>query len=100
MGDFKTDLLNTKSFQVNNFVNLMYSRNCCANIIFPTRITSYSTTLIDNIFGRDCHLLFGLKYSDISDHFPIFSFFESKVKQVIIKDCNYNHNRLEQAGIA
>ena len=88
MGDFNIDLMNTKSFQVNNFVNLMYSRNCCANIIFPTRITSYSATLIDNIFGSDCHLLSGLIYSDISNHLPIFSFFESTVKQVIINDCN------------
>ena len=45
MGDFNIDLLNAKSFQVNNFVNLMFSGNCCANIIFPNAhhfILSYS----------------------------------------------------------
>ena len=77
----------------------MYLSNCCANIIFPTRITSDSATLIDNIFSSDCHLLSGLIYIDISDHFPIFSFFDLKAKQVIINDCNYNHIRLERAGI-
>ena len=65
-------------------------------------LNSYCATLIDNIFGSNCHLLSGLIYSDISDYLPIFSFFESKVKQIIglINDCNYNHIRLEQAGIA
>ena len=61
---------------------------------------SYCATLIDNSFGSNCHLLSGLIYSDISDYLPIFSLFESKVEQVIINDCNYNHIRLEQAGIA
>ena len=68
-------------------------------LFFQTRITSYSATLIENIFGSDCHLLSGLIYSDISDHLPILSFFESNVKQVIIHDCNCDHTRLEQAGI-
>ena len=41
----------------------------------PTRITSYSATLIDNILTNNInsHVVNGLLFTDISDHLPIFS---------------------------
>ena len=43
-------------------------------ITLPTRITSHSATLIDNIFSNDIdqYIFSGLILSDISDHLPIF----------------------------
>jgi hypothetical protein len=43
-------------------------------ITLPTRITSHTATLIDNIFTNhpDNYSFSGLLLSDISDHLPIF----------------------------
>ena len=40
----------------------------------PTRITSYSNTLIDNIYANDiCHSINpGFLINDITDHLPVF----------------------------
>ena len=49
-------------------------------INMPTRITESNSTLIDNIFTNnfnDAHSS-GVFYTDISDHFPVFSIFSSK----------------------
>ena len=44
-------------------------------IMRPTRITSNTATLIDNIFTNNLnHVMFnGLLFTDISDHLPVFS---------------------------
>ena len=98
-GDFNTDLLNANSSHVNNFINLLYSYDCYANIIFPTRITSHSATLIDNIFSSSIHQLSGIIYSDISDHLPVFSFFNNSIKQVSVEENNYDYFMLKKSGI-
>ena len=46
----------------------------------PARITESTSTLIDNIFTNnfnDAHIS-GIFYTDISDHFPVFSILSSK----------------------
>ena len=46
----------------------------------PTGITESTSTLIDNIFTNnfnDAHIS-GIFYTDISDHFPVFSILSSK----------------------
>ena len=50
---------------------------CFPLITRPTRITSNTATLIDNIFTNnlDTYSFSGLLFTDISDHLPIFSFF-------------------------
>jgi hypothetical protein len=56
-------------------------------ITHPTRITSHSATVIDNIFTNnlDNHTLSGLLFTDISDHLPIFSIFSDQQDR-----CNVN----------
>ena len=46
-------------------------------ISLPTRITSHSATLIDNIFTNDIctNISSGVLFSSISDHLPAFAFF-------------------------
>ena len=54
----------------------LYSCTFFPLIALPSRITSHSATLIDNIFTNHLthnYLRAGLLFSDISDHLPIFS---------------------------
>ena len=57
------------------FIDLMYSDSLIPTITKPTRVTSHSATLIDNIFCNNIlneQALSGILYTDISDHHPIF----------------------------
>ena len=60
----------------------MYSNGFYPLISKPTRITSHSATLIDNIFSNDLdnHKFSGILWSDISDHLPIFQITNCSVK--------------------
>ena len=53
----------------------MYSNTFFPLITRPTRITSHTATLIDNIFTNHFHhhSISGLLFTDISDHLPVFS---------------------------
>ena len=54
MGDYNIDLLNSESHDLTNeFVDLMYCNEFLPLISRPTRITSTSATLIDNIFTNN-----------------------------------------------
>ena len=76
-GDFNINLLNVEvSNQCQEFVDSIYNHSCIPLITKPTRVTSTTATLLDNIF---CNILphpsSGILVTDISDHFPIFTFF-------------------------
>ena len=73
MGDFNINLLNCDMHQAtNDFVNLLTSNSFLTLISEPTRITSSTATLIDNMASR-------ILYSDLSDHFPIFQITQMKL---------------------
>ena len=77
MGDFNINLLNTdKHNATQEFVDNLFSYTLLPAITKPTRVTSHSATLIDNIFCNDIitnnNVLTGILYTDITDHFPIF----------------------------
>ena len=74
-GDFNINLFNYNSNnQVNNFLSSIYSLVLFPLITKPTRITSHSATLIDNIFTNihDYAHMSGIIVCDISDHFPMY----------------------------
>ena len=54
----------------------MYSHSLFPYISKPSRVTTRSATLIDNIFCNDIlentEVFTGILYSDVSDHFPVF----------------------------
>ncbi len=85
MGDFNLDLLKFESRpRVNEFINTFYSNNFFPCIDRPTRIkvnslTDFTATLIDNIFTNDVEMEIksGVFFTDLSDHFPIFTFTKS-----------------------
>ena len=75
MGDFNINLLNADTdTAVNSFVDILSSYLLLPNINIPTRITSTSKTLIDNIFCNfsDPNFISGNLISGISDHLPQF----------------------------
>ena len=84
MGDFNVDLMNyEQNEETNNFIEILSNNSFLPNITKPTRITSHSKTLIDNIFSNSPEqLLFsGNLTAPISDHLIQCSFFRSKAKQ-------------------
>jgi hypothetical protein len=75
MGDFNLDLMKYHCHHfTSEFLDIMYSNMFFPSITRPTRITSNTATLINNIFSN--HLenfsFSGLLFTDISDHLPIF----------------------------
>ena len=75
LGDFNIDLLKCDSNKnVSDFLDIIYSTNLVPNITSPTRLTSRSQTLTDNIFSSiindDC--IAGNLISPISDHHTQF----------------------------
>ena len=74
MGDFNINLLNNDVHEsTGEFVDNLSSHSLYASIVKPTRITSKSATLIDNIFTNNlANQTSGILMSDISDHLPIF----------------------------
>ena len=76
MGNFNINILDySTSPLVENFLNLMISRNYYPLITHPTRVTPISCTLIDNIFCKRIDEIesTGVITTNISDHYPIVS---------------------------
>ena len=77
LGDFNINLLNNETHQLTaEFLEVMYSYTLYPLINKPTRVTTNTATLIDNIFHNNLfsnETLNGICFTDISDHFPIFT---------------------------
>ena len=86
MGDFNIDLMkNNVHKQTKDFIDMMFTNALIPLINKPTRITSHSATLIDNIFSNkfnnDKKVIQGNLTTDISDHFAQFHIMGSTLKQ-------------------
>ena len=76
LGDFNANLLNYNEHnQTNEFLDSLASNSFIPLILQPTRITSHSNTLIDNIFSNiiDPDIISGNLTATISDHLPQFA---------------------------
>ena len=75
-GDFNIDLLKIETDDnINSFYNTLTSNLFVPHITLPTRITSHSKTLIDNIFSNDPEFTSGISGNftfSISDHIAQF----------------------------
>ena len=74
--DLNINLLNYNEHnQTNEFLDSLASNSFIPLILQPTRITSHSNTLIDNIFSNviDPDIISGNLTATISDHLPQFS---------------------------
>lgn len=76
----------------------MYSMNLFPIITQPSKITSHSATLIDNIFTNiiDDKITSGLIINDITDHLPVFMIYDcdERLKREVT---NIRHKRLRSA---
>ena len=74
LGDFNIDLLKVQQdSHIDDYYNLLCSNFLVPHITLPTRITSKSETLIDNIFSNNMdihHIISGNLTISISDHLP------------------------------
>ena len=73
LGDFNVNLLNYNEHnETNEFLDSLASNSFIPLILQPTRITSHSNTLIDNIFSNviDPDKISGNLTAPISDHLP------------------------------
>ena len=103
LGDFNVDLLKYEShLETSNFYDTLSSFSYRPLILHPTRVTSKSNTLIDNIFINNvsCSSVDGNITSSISDHFLQFSqtdiFDKAKTKKQIKYGRSYkNFNQRE-----
>ena len=89
MGDFNADLLKTDSdLDIENFFNFLSSLGFRPLILQPTRVTSSSATLIDNIFinSLETESFGGNITTSISDHFSQFCMIDilKKAKHVSV----------------
>ena len=76
LGDFNVNLLNCNEHnQTNEFLDSLASNSFIPLILQPTRITSNSNTLIDNIFSNNINpdIISGNLAVTISDHLPQFA---------------------------
>ena len=75
-GDFNINLLQLeKKVEIENFFDIMTNQNFTPLITYPTRITSKTKTLIDNIFFNEftSNIVSGNLTVGISDHTPQFA---------------------------
>ena len=102
MGDFNVDLIKyTSEANTGHFYDLLCSHSFRPLILQPTRVTSRTSTLIDNIFINDvsCYSSGGNLTSSISDHFlqfaqtDIFETCSFKKKIKLARDFRYFSKR-------
>ena len=85
MGDYNIDLLKHATHNpTSEFLDLMFSNSFIPLVNKPTRITSNSATLIDNIFTNEYKnenkYMTEILITDISDHYPIFHIIQCQKK--------------------
>ena len=82
-GDLNIDLLKISDKHIfNKIFDLFTSYSLFPKITFPTRISEFSATIIDNIFCQLSHYTSEssscVLTSAVSDHFPYFIYFKSE----------------------
>lgn len=88
LGDFNINLLKHNSHSpTNNFLNTLLAHGFFPLINKPTRITTDSITLIDNILTNvhDLQMNSGIWVVDISDHLPVFTILPKRNKTSMTK---------------
>ena len=92
LGDFNINLLSYNYHQpTNDFLDSLASNSFIPCILHPTRITSHSKTLIDNIFSNyiSHEIISGNITATISDHLPQFSFVRNMLSNPSTQKSNF-----------
>ncbi len=95
MGDFNINLLNEDIHSLtNDFVNIILSHSLYPSITKPTRITSNTATLIDNIFTNStAEQTSGIIMTDLSDHLPVFICTDLNISRKFQSENSYHEVR-------
>jgi exonuclease III len=103
LGDFNINIMNSDTHaSTADFLELMFSNSMLPLISKPTRITNHTYSLIDNIFHNDVpnnSFINGVLYTDITDHFPVFSITTNNSlsnQQRIHKFRNYSNTNIDK----
>ena len=91
LGDFNVNLLNYNEHnQTNTFLDSLASNSFIPLILQPTRITSHSNALIDNIFSNniDPDIISGNLTATISDHLPQFAIIPNMFGNILSNKSN------------
>ena len=92
-GDFNVNLLNYINHNpTNEFLDSLASNSFAPYILQPTRLTSNSKTLIDNIFSNiiSPEALSDNLISTISDHLPQFMIVPNVLRLTFLKEIGQN----------
>ena len=93
IGDFNINLLNYNEHQPrNNFLDPLASNSFTPYILDPTRITSHSKSLVDNIFSNDIfqEIISGNITATISDHSNQLSFVSNILSNLSTPKSNFH----------
>jgi len=99
-GDFNIDLLSYHSrATTSKFMDQMFTHGLFPSITYPTRITSNSASIIDNIFTNVLSTDHYSKiiFHDISDHLPIYYNCNLSKKVSLPESSNFSYNRIFSA---
>ena len=91
LGDFNINLLNYNDHQpTNEFLDSLASNSIIPYILQPTRITSHSETITDNIFSNviSFEAIFGNITATISDHLTQFLFAPNVLSNLLCNKSN------------
>ena len=92
LGDFNINILNYNDHQpTNDFLGSLASNSFIPYVLHPSRITSHSKTLTDNIFSNfiSPDIISGNITATISDHLPQFSFVPNILSNPPTQKSNY-----------
>ena len=96
LGDFNVNLMNSPyDIQTGQFFDILTSNLMVPHITLPTRITTSSTTLIDNIFSNSLNFRDGVSgnlTSKMSDHYAQFLIIASNCYKVLSKHNQYKRD--------
>ena len=99
----KPPLINYENHTLtSDFVDLLHSHSFISLINRPTRITSTTATLIDNIFTNSTNIensFQGLLVTDVSDHLPIFCV-DLEKSDCVKEDFIYRRNMSQRSKLA
>ncbi len=96
-GDYNIDLLKSDEHHASKFfIDQLFSYGYYPLINLPTRITTSSCTLIDNIYTNviGVKMKNGLIINDLSDHLTIYTMIDYSRKEVQSKNYLYKYVRL------
>ena len=101
--DQNFDLLKVNNHrQTSNLIDRAFDSGLIPTITKPTRITSTSATLIDNIYvkhNKQLDVNSAILVTDMSDHFPVFCFIKSAIQKTRNMTVQFQHQKISDIQV-